>query len=198
MSPQDNKKTATPAAPKKPSLKKAAAAIPPHVPVVNSSSDDFILNESEGRVFFQIKGNPIPHQQRRLSPHGRYFNPIAKEQREVLKKLKARLRNNLLSGPLSVYYTFSFQGPNSDRKVYLTRGAKLTQHTVSDVNYPSCKPFPDIDNLLKFINDAMKQAVIGDDVQIVRIMASKEYSDRGPRTSINVSTLKPPVVVIDE
>ena len=159
-----------------------------------SPSPSIILNQQAESVYVRVDGQPVPFQQRRLGRNGRYYNPLAKEKKEVVEIIRLQLRKQPLKGAVSVSYHFYFRRPGPNGKAMFTRKNKLVSIKVDDQNYPSCKPYPDEDNLKKFINDAMSTAVFDDDVQDCRSLACKDYTDGEPYTAILVYALKPPAI----
>ena len=109
-------------------------------------------------------GNPIPMVQRRLSPSGFYYNPIAAAKAAVVNQLRMdRIAENdhsgYLTGPLVVNLTFFFHANHE---------------------YQCGQPYiqrPDVDNLVKFFLDAMTGAgFFADDCLVVSLTARKVYS----------------------
>lgn len=90
-------------------------------------------------------GQPVPYRQRRISPSGPYYNPGAQENLLAVEQLRANRiaandHNGPLPGPLLVNLTFLFSANNQ-----MQCGEPYTRT-------------PDVDNLAKFMLDAMASA----------------------------------------
>jgi len=153
-----------------------------------SENEIMIDTQSADQVLFVIEGDPYAHKQRNNRKNGGFYNPNASAMTNFKKKITEEVSFTPLHGPVSVNYMFHFTRPDAERNVMMLRKGK--QVTYKNVNplYPSCKPYPDIDNLVNFANDALNNSVYVDDVQIVRLTATKLYSDGYPRTSILVKS----------
>jgi Holliday junction resolvase RusA-like endonuclease len=120
----------------------------------------------QAETAFEIEGPPIPLQRPRFSG-GRVYNPSSGD----LRKFRDRARPHCAfaeppPGPLRVRLEFVFARP----KAHLRRDGQLTpaaprQHLAT----------PDIDNLSKFVLDALNQVFYADDRQIVELVGTKRY-----------------------
>ena len=124
--------------------------------------------------------------QRKMGKGRRYFGPSSSDLKKFAKEIKDKLPTNRFRGAVAVEATFFFKSPNADGKVPWKRGRKIVNVSVKDREFPSSKPFPDVDNLAKFVNDGMSKFVYDDDVQIVELSAKKRFTNREPRTVITV------------
>lgn len=121
---------------------------------------------------YEIPGTPIPW--KRARRHGnRYYDPQAK-QKEGLRTLvksveKAVLRPNK---GFAVFYEFNMPFPKN-----MSKKRRLNAKHVTT---------PDLDNLVKFVNDTFNGILWDDDKLIFEMYATKQYSDN-PSTKIIVT-----------
>ena len=171
---------APPAAPRRKASKKSSG---------RTSSNPIDLVEDEPRsVRIVVNGTPVPLQQRRLSRSNRYYTPSAQSLKKFRDEIRSQLPANIFRGAIEVAAVFFFKGPDANGKVAWTGTSnKIRKVTVTDLEYPSEKPFPDLDNLTKFINDGMKNGVLEDDVQVTDITVKKRYTKRDSRTVITIT-----------
>jgi crossover junction endodeoxyribonuclease RusA len=105
---------------------------------------------------FVIPGKPIVQQRPRKSKQGHFYDPSAKEKKELGRQLwLARSENGkgVLTGDLKLY-----------------------------VSFYGCGGKCDLDNLIKAFSDAANGILWEDDRQIVRIYAQMVRKDPQPRT----------------
>jgi Holliday junction resolvase RusA-like endonuclease len=145
----------------------------PYVPVV----------EGERRgIFGVINGVPQPQQQRRMSGSGNYYDPSQAKKAIAVGILRAnRIAANDHSGPLvgALIVEVSFIFP------------AVHQHQIGLPHTGT----PDIDNLQKFLFDAMAHAgFFANDSFIYKVKAMKTYSasliDNVPMTRYSVKELQ--------
>lgn len=120
---------------------------------------------------YSIKLTPIPWQRARLNGQ-RFFDGQTKE--KVAFGLYLNQQHNdepLFENPISLDIVFYMPMPKSikDRK-----------------NTPYHSTKPDLDNLCKFLLDAIKDVLIADDKIICSIYAKKVY-DKEPRTEFVIT-----------
>ena len=120
------------------------------------------------RVCFEVNGPPIPLRRHRLGKAG-MFNPSKPAQEEFLEACRHYLPSLPLEGPLSIKLHFYLPRPKShlrsrNKQPYLREDAP-TFHTSS----------PDVDNLGKFVLDALNGHAYNDDRQIYKMTATKQY-----------------------
>ena len=165
-------------------------------PPGNVINDNPLLEVTMGsaaaaRIF--IPGNPVAMKQRKFSgKNGRYYSPSAIAMKSVRDKIQDQLKSKLpeaIKGPITVWAHFNYKRPNAEGKVPWKWGRKIQMRTVHP-KYPCTNPYPDCDNLCKFIGDCMNKCVYEDDIQIVNLYASKRYTDYEPSTSISIYKLK--------
>jgi Holliday junction resolvase RusA-like endonuclease len=109
------------------------------------------------------------------------FNPRYKEKEYVQWKLKQHWKKPPISEPVSISYRFRFSIPKSFSK-------KKREH-IKNGTLP-CLIRKDTSNLVKFTEDCLKQIVIVDDAQVVKLMAEKSYSDH-PSICITLTAWRP-------
>jgi len=125
-------------------------------------------------VRFTINERPIP-QKRHRHFNDKTYNPQRKEKlyyglliKQLIKNYET-LKEHTLCGPLHVSLSFFMALPKSKK------------HRESKGLFHANKP--DLDNLIKFILDAMSGIVFHDDSYIYKIDAIKCYSEK-PRTQV--------------
>ena len=138
------------------------------------------LTNTQQEGSFVIPGNPLPQKRHRSTFRGgkpRNYDPSAQDK----KKFKAMVGElgveSALKGDISLNVTFYMPRP---KKHYRTgKYARLLKK--DSPFWHSTKP--DIDNLVKFVMDALQGMLWSDDCKIVRLETSKIYSKK-PRTEI--------------
>ena len=109
-----------------------------------------------------IPFTPKPKASVRLGKHGAY-NPVSKGMSQVAGYVRDRLTLEApLTKPLVVVLHFVLPSPLS-----LPLKTRQSQHS------QPCSQKPDIDNLVKYVADALTGIVWKDDAQIVWLLASK-------------------------
>ena len=128
------------------------------------------------KIFIEISGPPIPYAAARKGKYGRWYNPRSKEKRKIRWVIRSQYHGFLLKGPLEIRYLFEMPIPKSWPKA---KKDLARQQRIAHVSRP------DVDNLLKFYNDCMKNIIYEDDRQIVRPLPFKFYG-ASPRTLVVV------------
>ncbi len=116
-------------------------------------------------IQLEVVGEPAPQGSKKVI-HGRLVEASKKLKpwrRAVAESCKATNNQNLLLGPVEVEVTF-----------YLTRPPSVKQSKRALPIVP-----PDIDKLCRALLDGVgdSETIWGDDSQVVRLIASKEYAD---------------------
>lgn len=128
-------------------------------------------------LLFSIDGLPVPwaaHQ----GFGKRSFNPKFKEKEFYQWQVKAQWNCEPISGPVHleiVYHMPIPKGTSKPKRLQMLNG--ILHHLKR----------PDVDNLNKFLCDAIKGVVMEDDSQVWKIEASKIYST-SPRTTVRIIT----------
>ena len=129
---------------------------------------------------WSVEGKPIPQKRHRHTYAGRVYDPCTEAKRVFLQSTRQVCPlSTPLAGPLNVEMLFEFPRPKSHvRKGGLLRASAPTQHTQT----------PDIDNLAKFVMDALNGACFEDDKQVVRLVARKRWAPPGKpgRTVVSI------------
>lgn len=107
------------------------------------------------------------------------YNPKIVERQAVQWQIREQFKDEPIAGPVKVEYFYHMPIPKNASKV---RRAEMMSGAVHHFIRP------DLDNLNKFLSDAIKSLVIVDDSQICEMVASKAYSD-DPRTVILIHPL---------
>lgn len=116
--------------------------------------------------YFVFKVKPTPKGRPRFSRNGHSYTPLKTRQAEFEIGTLARLEwigKKLLNRSLEAIVTFKMKFPPT-----------------SKLKYPS----GDLDNYCKLVFDSLNKIVYEDDKQLVKITASKEWSDENKITLI--------------
>tara|TARA_B100000519_G_C14253440_1_gene443716 strand:- start:1409 stop:1858 length:450 start_codon:yes stop_codon:yes gene_type:complete len=133
-----------------------------------------------------LPGNPIAKGRPRLTKWGRAYTP--KKTKEATEKTKAQITRALHFLRSASGLEFPLLGPiRVDINFYLHRPKNMYRKKDSPEAIPHIKR-PDLDNLIKQINDCINGIIVGDDSQITTIAASKFFTEKEiePRTEITV------------
>lgn len=124
-------------------------------------------------IEFELEGNPIPWMRAgRLG--NKYYDRQLREKDNLQWKVKSQKGVYSFTEPLKVVLEFHMPIPASWAKIK-KKTALYKPHTSR----------PDIDNLLKFVNDSLNQILWVDDAIIYEMHVRKIYSDT-PKTRILV------------
>jgi Holliday junction resolvase RusA-like endonuclease len=143
---------------------------------INSSFNENIvtfieqLPSSDGGLTFTVYGEPTPLSRHRVA-RGRMYNPSAQHQREFARACEACMPSKPLDGPLAAHLTFYFQRPKSH---YRTGKYKHVLKPTAPSRHCTKK---DLDNLVKFVLDALNGRAYIDDCQIAVIHAYKYFTN---------------------
>ena len=130
-------------------------------------------------ISFDLYGPPIAQKRARhsrVNGHMRTFNPQKTEREQVQWQIKSQFRGEPLTIPIALDLIFLMpiaESTTNTKKKQMANG--LIAHTKK----------PDLDNLAKFILDAMNNLVFKDDSQVIEIRMKKIYST-SPGTVIRV------------
>ena len=132
---------------------------------------------------FTIFGNPKALKRHRMTRKGHTYDPSAKDKNEFIEKAIQYRPNNPYKEPLVMKLVFVFQRPKAH---YV--GAVREENRLR-IEAPMLRvKRPDIDNLVKFVADAMNGIFYEDDSQISVLEARKEYGHT-PKTLIEIIEL---------
>ena len=130
----------------------------------------------------EIQGNPKPQQRHRHFRLGTY-DPSKKDKKDFIIKAKQSHKIDIpLLTPLYINIKFYMKRPKSH-----FRTGKFANYIKDKwIKLPHTKK-PDIDNLIKFVLDALQgqNGYYLDDSQVVRLYAEKIYTDN-PHTEIMI------------
>jgi Holliday junction resolvase RusA-like endonuclease len=142
-----------------------------------------LIHKYPAGISLVVNGKPIPQQRPRISRAGYIYNPSKDEQNTFSAKLIPFAHAEPLSGPLKVVLQFYFKRPLSH---YGTgRNAATLKHQAPHWNDTTC----DVDNLAKFVLDAMNTIIYHDDRQITHLTVTKVYTEDAERVEISVTKL---------
>ena len=131
---------------------------------------------------WRVDGQPVPQKRHRHTHAGRVYDPSTIPKRDFLDATR-RLIPGLapLQGPLTAHLEFRFARPKSHyRKHGALRKSAPTHHTQT----------PDVDNLIKFVFDAINGHVFSDDKQVTSVYAVKRWAKTGS-TCVSVVSSDP-------
>jgi Holliday junction resolvase RusA-like endonuclease len=130
-------------------------------------------------IQIEILGAPIALKRPRTARIGNFiniYNPQKKELSQAKWQIKAQYKENPIPGPLLLDIVFYMPIPIQTSKV-------KTREMINGILKHQKKP--DLDNLQKFILDAMNGIVFIDDSQVDEIKCRKTFATQ-PRTLIRV------------
>ena len=135
-------------------------------------------------LMFEILGSPIGQGRPKFSTingHARAYDPEKSRNYKAYVKLLATQAMKeqcfeMIEGPCSLDILAFFEVPKSKSK-------KFREAALSGLEYPTKKP--DIDNIIKAIQDALNGLAYKDDALIVRLHTVKLYSEI-PRVEVTL------------
>ena len=116
-------------------------------------------------IEFRVKGLPVALKRPRMTRRGIVYDPSKKEKQVFDLKCRKHRPEKAWTGPIKIEIIFYFKRPPSHIKKDLRLRKNAPEHHTAK---------PDIDNLVKFVLDALKGFYI-DDRQIIVLKASKCY-----------------------
>ena len=123
-------------------------------------------------IQFRVNENPKPLKRHRMTLNGQVYDPSAKDKTEWLQKAELFRPEAPPSYAIKVTLTFFLKRPKSHFRT--GKYSKLLKNTAPE----KCIQKPDLDNLVKFVLDAMNGTFYLDDSQIVELTCSKKYSEK--------------------
>ena len=142
----------------------------------------------ERREFsFVLEGEPINYVRERSSRGNHFYNPKGDLMREArLKMIKSMSKEDydytrdLIKDPNKEYYVYL------DMQYFMAMPKSTSNKKAAMMEMGMVKPdkTPDIDNLDKFILDALHEVVYDDDKRVVEIHCDKFYA-MSPKTIVN-------------
>lgn len=132
-----------------------------------------------------VYGDPKAQKRHRSTRAGKFirqYDPSSKDKEDFLLIIQKERPHEPIKGAIMLEVSFYSARPKSHYKTGKNAGLLREDAPVMNAHKP------DIDNLLKFIMDAMNGVFYKDDGQIVTIIVNKFYSPN-PRTEIGISEL---------
>ena len=136
------------------------------------------------KLMFEIPGSPIGQGRPKFSTingHAKAYDPEKSRNYKAYVRLLATQAMNdsgftMIEGPCCLSIDAYFEVPKSKSK-------KFREAALSGLEYPTKKP--DIDNIIKAIQDALNGLAYKDDALIVRLHTVKLYSEI-PRVEVSL------------
>ena len=119
------------------------------------------------RVCMHVPFRPLPQKRHRYS-RGRMYDPSKTDKQLFLNLCRAQHPSAQLLGPVCCRLHFTFKRPKS----HLTARGTLRKGAPARHVYK-----PDVDNLAKFVLDALNGVYYQDDSQIDELHVHKKYGD---------------------
>jgi len=133
----------------------------------------------------EVLGEPSAQARHRHFSHGKFhgtYDPSKKEKETFASIIQKNAPLQPFSDTISLELMFYMSRPKyhygSGRRSYFLKNSAPEYHAKR----------PDLDNLCKFVIDAMNKIFWKDDSQISKLVAEKKYSEV-PRTEIIIKTL---------
>lgn len=136
-------------------------------------------------IVIKVKGEPTAqkrHRSVRMGSFNRQYDPSASDKGDFLSLVQKNAPETPYNVPLHVELQFYFSRPKSHYKT------GKNAHLLKDNPPRYHVSRPDVDNLTKFVMDALNKVYWKDDSYISSLVVNKFYSDT-PRTVIEVSTI---------
>ena len=134
-------------------------------------------------MMFVVKGIPKALKRARVSSKGTFYDPSKKDKQDFLLQCKNHAPGAPLKGEVRIWITFYFKRPKSH---YVSNNPKNKLKNTAPVAHTSK---PDLDNLVKFVLDALNGSFYIDDSQIHKIEALKKYHSENNSTQISIVNL---------
>jgi Holliday junction resolvase RusA-like endonuclease len=167
--------------------KSVAKEIDKKAEILHFTSSESMTGEIDGRVGFVVYGEPLSLSRHRNTRFGVMYNPSAKFQKAFLQLSKSFLPSSPMTGPIEAQFKFFFGRPKSHfgtgKNSLVMKKGKSKWHSSRS----------DLDNLVKFVLDALNGAAYEDDCQISSISCSKLYvanPDDPPRVEVQFRSLR--------
>ena len=151
---------------------------------------------------FSVFGKPMALSRHRTTKSGMFYNPCQKLQSEFLQVSAGHLPTEPIIGPIHATILFYFQRPKNH---YSIRKNSTTLKTGVEVFYNHRSgeglitfslvyrsffgSYLDLDNLVKFVLDALNKRAYLDDSQITILTSAKVFTDGEPMTTVILQQL---------
>lgn len=133
-------------------------------------------------ISFEVLGEPKALKRHRMGK-GFNYDPSKNDKSDFLWQVKKNAPPTPLDQPIHLKITFSFPRPKS----HYGTGKNSTVLKATAPIYHTARP--DIDNLIKFVCDALNTVYWKDDSCICLTEALKVYTDGTPKTEVEIITL---------
>ena len=136
-------------------------------------------------IQFTVLGEPQPLVRHRSTRFGHVYNPSGADQKLFLQKSLSFLPHQPLTDPLRLEVSFFFARP----KAHYRSGKHA--HILREDSPIWCTNRKDLDNLVKFVMDALNGHAYVDDRQVVVIQAAKLFIGRDElaRTEVKLTSM---------
>jgi len=136
-------------------------------------------------MYFIINGIPKPLKRHRHTRNGRTYDPSKKDKQDLLYQVMQFAPKEPSAAPLRIIIVFYMPRPK-----YHFRTGKF-KHLLKPNQPIQHSKIPDLDNLVKFVCDALNGVFYKDDSQISQLKAEKLYTDVGekPRTEVHIEQI---------
>ena len=137
-------------------------------------------------IQFTVYGNPQALKRHRTVKAGKFmqqYDPSATDKQDFLAKVMEHRPEKPLAKPLQVIMSFSFSRPKSHYGTGKNSGKLKANAPVTHISRP------DVDNLAKFVLDALNGVYWKDDSVICSMTIDKTYSEV-PKTTVNIYELE--------
>lgn len=130
-------------------------------------------------ISLDLYGEPVPQARARTVRRGGKsitYDPNSKLKEGYKWQIRSQYREEPLTVPVAMDVVFMMPIPKSTSK---TKTAAMMNGTIHHMKRP------DVDNMLKLVNDVLNNLVFKDDSQVIEIHARKIYSSK-PGTYIRI------------
>ena len=137
-------------------------------------------------LHFKVDFKPTPLKRPRLVRNNLVYDPSKKDKKEFLKCALKYKPESPLKGPLKMNVEFYFPRPKNHY-----RTGKYSRELKASAPYIHTN-MPDVDNLSKFVLDALNAVFYDDDRQVVELNSHKEYlNDIDNKLGYTIVTIAP-------
>ena len=129
---------------------------------------------------FIVDENPKPLKRHRMTLTGHVYDPSSKDKMEWLQKAQINCPEEPFEGPISIDLNFFMKRPKSHFRT------GKNSHLLKKSAPIYCSQKPDLDNLAKFVLDAMNGSFYTDDAQIIKMTCCKVFDDKNGYSEITI------------
>ena len=139
-----------------------------------------LVSKTGTRIQYVVFGKPTPLERARIARNGHMYNPSKPAQDLFKARIAGFVHEHFFEGPLKVRLVFHFKRP-----LYHYGTGRNSRKLKDGADHWHTKA-GDIDNLAKFVLDAMNNQ---DDRQVAKLSAAKFYTDGRERVEVEVEKL---------